>query len=385
MAKRDYYQVLGVPRSADQAAIRRAFRRLAKQYHPDTGSGDPSRFHEINEAYQVLNDARQRAQYDKTLAPIYRPPNPRPAAAARPSQPSPPVHSSPQPATTTEYITAIAALLITLFCVGMTYGVSQLMTYFQGGQEFLDTHMTEESGQRLMGTAIAGQTATAASYPTAVPAPELIRRTRSATTMLEDIRADLRRLTGVSCVVDLVENTHSCGGVYQVRVTAGPYNNAVALQVDLDPRQYDLTRVIFRVEYGARTPQGITVNIGDSQSNQGQGGDNGNHEHNAELVVNGSDLTVFGSHEAGHLSRQAGAIKAETLAYFEISDQAVRWVAGDHAEALESRYLYALGGQYDRLGRDYIIYAGFNRPARLGRTDFGSGIVRVQIYLLPPG
>ncbi len=64
---RDYYEVLGVPRSASQDDIKKAFRRLARQYHPDV-SKEPDaeeRFKEINTAYEVLNDAEKRSLYDR--------------------------------------------------------------------------------------------------------------------------------------------------------------------------------------------------------------------------------------------------------------------------------------------------------------------------------
>jgi molecular chaperone DnaJ len=64
--KRDYYEVLGVPRNADGKAIKDAFRRLALQYHPDRNKepGAEERFKEIAEAYAVLSDAKKRADYD---------------------------------------------------------------------------------------------------------------------------------------------------------------------------------------------------------------------------------------------------------------------------------------------------------------------------------
>lgn len=68
MAKRDYYEVLGVDKGADDATIKRAFRQLAKKNHPDVNPGDKDaeeRFKEINEAYQVLSDPQKRAQYDQ--------------------------------------------------------------------------------------------------------------------------------------------------------------------------------------------------------------------------------------------------------------------------------------------------------------------------------
>ncbi|HLW48116.1 MAG TPA: J domain-containing protein [bacterium] len=70
MEFKDYYKILGVPRNADEKAIRQAFRKLARQHHPDVNPNDKKaeqRFKEINEAYQVLNDAERRAKYDQVL------------------------------------------------------------------------------------------------------------------------------------------------------------------------------------------------------------------------------------------------------------------------------------------------------------------------------
>lgn len=64
---RDYYEVLGVPRTADAAQIQQAFRTLARRYHPDVNK-DPAaedRFKELNEAYSVLSDPDTRARYDR--------------------------------------------------------------------------------------------------------------------------------------------------------------------------------------------------------------------------------------------------------------------------------------------------------------------------------
>src|SRR3989441_11469602 len=65
---KDYYQVLGVPETATVDEIKRAFRRLAKQHHPDRNPGKPQaaeRFKEINEAHDVLSDPAKRKQYDQ--------------------------------------------------------------------------------------------------------------------------------------------------------------------------------------------------------------------------------------------------------------------------------------------------------------------------------
>jgi len=66
MATRDYYEILGVPRTASQDEIKRAFRQLAREHHPDVNQHPEAdeRFKAINEAYQVLGDESRRAQYD---------------------------------------------------------------------------------------------------------------------------------------------------------------------------------------------------------------------------------------------------------------------------------------------------------------------------------
>lgn len=63
----DYYNILGVPRDADQDTIKKAFRKLAMQHHPDKG-GDPAEFQKINEAYNTLSDTDKRFQYDNPQA-----------------------------------------------------------------------------------------------------------------------------------------------------------------------------------------------------------------------------------------------------------------------------------------------------------------------------
>lgn len=62
---KDYYKVLGVNKDATKEDIKKAFRKLAHQYHPDKTKGDDSKFKEVNEAYQVLSDDKKRAQYDQ--------------------------------------------------------------------------------------------------------------------------------------------------------------------------------------------------------------------------------------------------------------------------------------------------------------------------------
>ena len=66
--KRDYYEVLGVGRDASDADLKKAYRKVAKQYHPDLNPGDKTaetKFKEANEAYAILSDAGKKQQYDQ--------------------------------------------------------------------------------------------------------------------------------------------------------------------------------------------------------------------------------------------------------------------------------------------------------------------------------
>ena len=68
MAKRDYYEVLGVSKNASDDEIKKAYRKLAVKYHPDKNPGDKdaeAKFKEINEAHDVLSDKQKRARYDQ--------------------------------------------------------------------------------------------------------------------------------------------------------------------------------------------------------------------------------------------------------------------------------------------------------------------------------
>src|SRR6266404_2778771 len=65
---KDYYEVLGVPRTATDAEIKKAFRKLAREYHPDVAKNKKQaeeKFKEINEAYEVLGDPEKRKKYDE--------------------------------------------------------------------------------------------------------------------------------------------------------------------------------------------------------------------------------------------------------------------------------------------------------------------------------
>ena len=77
--KRDYYEVLGVDRNADDSTIKKAYRNLAKKYHPDMNPGDKDaekKFKEASEAYEVLSNEEKRKNYDHKLTTEWNKPKP---------------------------------------------------------------------------------------------------------------------------------------------------------------------------------------------------------------------------------------------------------------------------------------------------------------------
>src|SRR5882762_1343616 len=86
MAKRDYYEVLGVNRDADEEAIKKAYRRLAMKHHPDRNPDNPKAeelFKEAKEAYEILSDANKRAAYYHRYSQAGVDPRPRASTASR--------------------------------------------------------------------------------------------------------------------------------------------------------------------------------------------------------------------------------------------------------------------------------------------------------------
>ena len=69
MAKRDYYEILGIAKDSDERTIKKAYRKLARKHHPDASSESPEiaekKFKEISEAYEVLADKEKRSRYDR--------------------------------------------------------------------------------------------------------------------------------------------------------------------------------------------------------------------------------------------------------------------------------------------------------------------------------
>lgn len=141
MAKPTYYEVLGVSRTATEDEIKKRYRKLAREYHPDVnkGAGAEEKFKEINLAYDTLSDSLKRADYDQTLSDTG-------VRGARPAPGPAPSGGRPAPSTTAEspyrqqmiraaltrvfVMAALAGLLGGLLRVGLAYIVGEPITTF---------------------------------------------------------------------------------------------------------------------------------------------------------------------------------------------------------------------------------------------------------------
>lgn len=177
------------------------------------------------------------------------------------------------------------------------------------------------------------------------------------------------------------------------------------LQIDVDPKR-GCGCAVFRITYEGE-PAGFSVNIGDSPTNDGQGGDDWSTRFDAELDVVHRDLTAFGSERLGapadlRIFGMRGLPLADRVLEIEVCDQSVRFAIDSKGKqqafsgffnTYHSRDLLTIRPSADADGSsgdppDSRIYAAFNRvihrrSGRPAQNRFGSGVRRVEISLTP--
>jgi len=182
-------------------------------------------------------------------------------------------------------------------------------------------------------------------------------------------------MSGGSCTINLVANTNTCSGQSSwLMVQQG--NGQALTEVS------GMKTITYAITYGS-VPSGWTVNIGDSATNDGYGGDSGTQSNDAELQVVNANMAIFGNDyntpAGGLLKTVAGIANTSYPLNLTVKNQYLSWQMYVVNGSLSSPYLYALAGQPDLEGPiNSDIYAAFNRT--IGDTSrSGTGVVSVTI------
>lgn len=188
------------------------------------------------------------------------------------------------------------------------------------------------------------------------------------------------------CEVNLVENSHTCRKVPAVRMIVPPSGGQAVIEIDLIPFPFGHKRVAFELHYSEFPAWGMTLNVGDSITNNGFGGDGASQSNDAELQVSGGQLQVYGNDGTPNDVRQMlkldRFLTSGNVNLIEVSDQSLVWGTNGEKGTLRSEHLFALNGQPDSEGPvNYKIYAGFNRSIA-GSYRSGHGLELVVIFLL---
>jgi curved DNA-binding protein CbpA len=388
MPSKNYYQILGVSRKADRDALKRAYRNLARRYHPDVNPEKPAatdKLKEINEAYATLINPAKRAAYDNTLRPAY--------PAYTTSSPLEDVETEEdfEPVDTTstnrDFIESVPMLAfgliisLCMFAMFAAFGAFGSLTFFEQGEENAAAARQATRDARQMTQHAA--TATRPSFQTGSTTSSNPNVRQGTLSVAESNRLLNQSEDSDRCTIDLVENAHNCAGLDAISFNSQPHQQEVALNIDLNPGRY--RQVLFIITYTG-PPNDWTVNIGDSRWNSGYGGDDQHQIYNAELRIRDEALTIFGRDETPgtrRLLHHENFVQQSDTVYIEISDEQVRLGRNDEGfEDIQSEYLYALGGQTDYGERvDYTIYAAFNRTIAEELLN-GSGVGMVEIRLV---
>lgn len=423
MKRIDYYKVLGVESRASADTIKKAYRKLAMEYHPDRRPGDAKameKFKEIAEAYSILSNPTKRATYDRQRMGMetgsgysrpyeayetqthrsHRRPTQPPDPTTEWTPPRPPrsPHIRPETEGLFKYAHfvsygAVAVFALMLVCY-LFYAISETSS-----QENRSATTRRNSANYMAAQTVTAQVSRRmtqeapthmALAQTGTSDPVMTRRSLSA--WPEEWIADHH--IGVACSIELDSGDNGetdCGDLEPIEVVYS-YGHELLLRINLDPAQTEYRRVLFVVQYGRGKPTGWTVNIGDSRSNDGFGGDAGHQVNNAEIQVNDGRLSIYGRNGVPRASQELvridEAVEAGSALAIEVGDGRVRWwhdaLGQDSAEEVVSPYLFALGGQTDgKGGVNYQVYAAFDRVVWGAANRNGDGVMRVDIRLLP--
>ncbi|MCP4709235.1 MAG: PKD domain-containing protein, partial [Planctomycetes bacterium] len=190
------------------------------------------------------------------------------------------------------------------------------------------------------------------------------------------------------CAINLENNTHTCQSVAAISFVSEPVNHQAVAKITLDPSS-GYTKVAFDVTYNGSST-GWTVNIGDSPSNNGYGGDSGDTWNGAEMQIVNSKMSIYslalGSGDSPLLLDVDNIVTQGDTVSFEVSNHHFAWTSPNATDELNSPRLYILDGTPDAGFNtvDYDIYAAFNRViGSTRRSGSGASSVRVKLFKEP--
>lgn len=191
----------------------------------------------------------------------------------------------------------------------------------------------------------------------------------------------------VTCELDLCDNRFGSRNNDAIKLHSEPAEGRAVVMLVLNPETTEFTKARIEVLYGDKI-DGFSVNIGDSVSNNGYGGDSGHNSRDSELQIVGADMSIFGDDfvpqgEEKVLGKAAGLALPGATVVFEISNNQLTWKNDQGVSGqVNSPCLFNLKGQEDKEGKpNFEIFAAFNRVVD-GIHRCGTGARRVRITLL---
>ncbi len=359
---KNYYDLFGIAPNADRETIKRAYRNLARQYHPDARPNDPTaaeQFKQINEAYQTLINVERRAHYDTQLRHRQAPSTP--SAHVTPHDPSIANTKVMYPSrlkndNTNAWVRYMfIGLLITLMIIIL--------------QGILVSLVENDASTQRRAPNLATQRANAQSVSSPTPAGP-------ATTRQTIVPFDERVLQNIeaSCQINLQGGPSTCDSLSVIQWIEPLENERGVLQIDIAGYQ----RVVLRLEY--RGPaNNWTLNLGGSIKNDGTT-DISSNPNDAQLSLFGRDLLIYSNSQNDHtqLARITNVIlEADGIMTLDIQHQQVAWHTPSTSEELASRHWLNLQAN------DATVYIGLNRAILQPTTRTGSGLAILTIWLLP--
>ena len=321
----DYYQLLNIPRDADRQTIKKAYRQLALQYHPDVRPNDKfaeNHFKEISTAYRTLINPVRRAHYDHTHNNIVNNPKIYPSDTLR-----------RDPSTNLMLRIIFLGFAVILLIIAIQVG---LIVHYSNNP-------SNPSEQKSSSTSTI---------------PVFEHTTLSSSQQQAIFNSDLYP-NAPSCTLILSNNTHTCTNTTNIHLQSLTADHQATLILTLGN-----SRALLAITYDEKS-DGLTLHISNPDSDLGQ------------IQIFDQTLTISGNADTP-LFEVPDAIIPQSTLFLDISPNTVRWQLEDQAEAIHSRYLFPFEPSSD----ENLLYITFNHGLN-DNSQIGSGITSVRIWLLP--